>query len=82
MKATNGIIICKCLCESEIDGTDYWEHLAFEINDLSSIRSRNCSLSGENTSAIYMKSGESFVIDVAANVLLKELKKNKTLQEQ
>jgi len=81
MKATNGIIVCKCLCESEIDGTDYWEHLAFEINDLSSIRSRNCSLNGDNTSAIYMKSGESFVINGSANVLLKEWKKNKILKE-
>ena len=85
MKIVCGIVIAECLCQSQIDGSDYWEDFAFDLSDLSSIKMRHGEINGEHTCSIYMKSMESFVIQCDGNTLLKEwkaFKKSKIAIEQ
>jgi len=85
MKVVYDIAITQCLCQSEIDGSDYWEDFAFDLSDLSSIKSRHGEMNGDRTCSVYMKSMESFVIQCEANTLLKEwklFKKSKNAVEQ
>jgi len=71
MKKFDGIVFCKAQCFSDVqlagvdDGVE-WEEFAFHVRQLSAILNRK----EKEETHIYLKSGDSFVIDVNPQDLL------------